>query len=73
MERLISLVTAIKTFEAAITSAESGISKQSVDFIDRVWIEQRIYRLEEEIYDQSEARSGMESGLELLAEFEWEA
>lgn len=36
MERLISLVSAIKTLEAAITSEASGINKQWVEFIDRV-------------------------------------
>ena len=72
MDRLISLVTTIKEIEAALISETSGIVLAWVTHIDRVWIEQRVYRLEEEIYAQSDPKSRLESGVELLTEFESE-
>ena len=73
MDRLISLVTTIKEIEAALTSETSEIHPTWVGHIDRVWIEQRVYRLEEELYAQSDPRSRLESGAELLTEFGPEA
>lgn len=72
MDRLISLVTTIKEIVAALKSETSEIHRAWVGHIDRIWIEQRVYRLEEEIYAQSDPRSRLESGAELLTEFESE-
>lgn len=69
MDRLISLVTTIKEIEAALISETSGFNTAWVGHLDRVWIEQRVYRLEEEIYAQNDPRSRLESGAELLTEF----
>ena len=72
-ERLISLVTAVKRIEATQITQTTGFNTDWIKYIDRVWIEQRVYRLEEELYAQSAPRSATARGEELLAEFPLES
>lgn len=73
MDRLISLVATIKEIEATEALQMTGVNTRWIEYIDRVWIEQRVYRLEEEFYAQSFSRSTVVNGQELFAEFQSES
>lgn len=70
--RLISLVTIVKQIEATDNTQTTGLNIGWIEYIDRVWIEQRVYQLEEEFYAQSTPRSTIAQGEELFAELQCE-
>ena len=69
IDRLVSLINMVKTIEATDRYQTSGLAITWIDFIDRVWIEQRVFQLEEEIHAQGALRSAIHDGNELFAEF----
>ena len=75
LDRLISLLTTIKEIEAGVALKTTVFNTRWIGCIDRVWIEQRMYRLEEELYAEGVPRfprSPTARGEELLAEFRGE-
>ena len=68
--RLVSLLNMVKTIEAAEQSQTTGIAAVWIDFIDRVWIEQRVYQLEEEFHAQNAPSPVIQGADKLFAELQ---
>ncbi|KAE9362631.1 hypothetical protein N431DRAFT_490391 [Stipitochalara longipes BDJ] len=64
--RLNSLLLTIQEFESAILSKEPHLMSFLLKFIDRVWIEQRMYHLETQLYTQEVYKTEHLSITELL-------
>jgi hypothetical protein len=68
LDRLYSLLDMIKVLEANPKLSKGMYNYQLTQFVDRIWLESRIYRLEEEIYEGAMKRGAFERGVELFAE-----
>jgi hypothetical protein len=66
IERLNSLLLIIQKFESGMITKEVGMMTFLVKFIDRVWIEQRIYHLETQLYTQEVYETDRLGTVELL-------
>jgi hypothetical protein len=67
LARLSSIVENIKETE---TSHTPGAIADWTKYVDRVWVEQRIYQLEDDLVDQAASKTQFERAEELLAEIE---
>lgn len=72
INRLVSLLNMVKRIEATDISQTTGFSISWINFIDRVWIEQRVYQLEEDLYAEITPGSVIHGGDELFAELQSE-
>lgn len=72
IDRLVSLLNMVKTIEATDKSQTTGFATAWIHFIDRLWIEQRVYQLEEELHAENGSRSVVHDGDELFAELQLE-
>ncbi|KAI9783540.1 MAG: hypothetical protein M1839_003710 [Geoglossum umbratile] len=66
IDRLNSLLITIQEHDAGLLNDQSHLNTQWIRFLDRVWIEQRIYELETTIYTGEDSKSGQWSIAELL-------
>jgi hypothetical protein len=66
IDRLNSLLTKIQEYEAGILAEQTGFNRKWIQYIDRVWIEQRIYHLETQLYTQEAYKTDHWSIAELL-------
>ncbi|KAH0536310.1 hypothetical protein FGG08_006803 [Glutinoglossum americanum] len=66
IDRLNSLLIKIQEHDAGLLNDQSHLNTQWIRFLDRVWIEQRIYELETTIYTGEDSKSDQWSIAELL-------
>ncbi|KAI9856456.1 MAG: hypothetical protein M1813_009112 [Trichoglossum hirsutum] len=66
IDRLNSLLITIQEYDAGLLNDQSHLNTQWIRFLDRVWIEQRIYELETTIYTGEDFKPGQWSIAELL-------
>jgi len=66
IDRLNSLLIKIQEHDAGLLNDQSHLNTQWIKFLNRVWIEQRIYELETNIYTREDSKSGKWSITELL-------
>ena len=68
-ERLISLITILKQLEATDGAETFELRTDWIEYIDRVWLEQRLYALEQGFDPHDPTRSVTAQGAELFADF----
>jgi hypothetical protein len=69
MACLSSLLVKIQEDESGLLTGTPGLETSWIQYIDRVWIEQRIYTLETQLYDRETYKSIHDSINELLSTF----
>jgi Prion-inhibition and propagation len=68
LNRLICLLDMLKSIEAMPIDEAREFDNANLALIDRVWLEQRIYQLEEEFYDEVTNKDRIDAGAELFEE-----